>query len=82
MPYIKQERREEIDPTILNFCPENAGDLNYVVTVMIDNFINLRGETYKNFNAMIGALECCKQEYYRRIIAPYEDEKIEENGDV
>ena len=37
---------------------------------------------YENFNAMIGALECCKQEYYRRIIAPYEDKKIEENGDV
>ena len=82
MPYIKQERREEIDPAILNFCPQNAGDLNYVVTVMIDNFINWQGETYENFNAMIGALECCKQEYYRRIIAPYEDKKIEENGDV
>tara|TARA_R110002020_G_scaffold81627_2_gene202590 strand:- start:292 stop:540 length:249 start_codon:yes stop_codon:yes gene_type:complete len=82
MPYIKQERRKEIDPTILNFCPKDAGDLNYVVTVMIDNFINWRGENYKSFNEMIGALECCKQEYYRRIIAPYEDEKIKENGDV
>ena len=82
MPYIKQKRRREINPTILNFCPEDPGDLNYVVTVMIDNFINRQGETYENFNAMIGALECCKQEYYRRIIAPYEDEKIKENGDV
>ena len=82
MPYIKQDRREEIDPTILKFCPGNAGDLNYVVTVMIDNFINWKGETYENLNSMIGALECCKQEYYRRIIAPYEDEKIKENGDV
>ena len=82
MPYIKQERRKEIDPTILNFSPKDAGDLNYVVTVMIDNFINWRGKNYKNFNEMIGALECCKQEYYRRIIAPYEDEKIKENGDV
>ena len=31
---------------------------------------------------MIGALECCKQEYYRAVVGPYEDIKIEENGDV
>jgi hypothetical protein len=31
---------------------------------------------------VIGALENCKMELYRRKIAPYEDIKIEENGDV
>ena len=31
---------------------------------------------------MIGALECCKQEYYRTVVGPYEDMKIDENGDV
>ena len=82
MPYIKQEQRDQISPAVVNFCPENAGDLNYVITVMIDNYIRNYGENYANYNEMIGALECCKLEYYRRGISPYEDEKIKENGDV
>lgn len=82
MPYIKQEQRDQISPAVVNFCPENAGDLNYVITVMIDNYIRTYGENYANYNEMIGALECCKLEYYRRGISPYEDEKIKENGDV
>ena len=40
------------------------------------------GKNYSNLNEMIGALECCKQEYYRAIVGPYEDMKIDENGDV
>jgi hypothetical protein len=31
---------------------------------------------------MIGALECCKLELYRMMAAPYEDDKIAENGGV
>ena len=31
---------------------------------------------------MVGVLECAKLELYRRMAAPYEDEKIEDNGDV
>jgi len=30
----------------------------------------------------VGVLECAKLELYRRIAAPYEDEKIVETGDV
>ena len=32
---------------------------------------------YQNVNAIIGALECAKLELYRRLIAPYEDTKVE-----
>lgn len=31
---------------------------------------------------LVGELECCKLEIYRRLIAPYEDKKIIENSDV
>jgi len=30
----------------------------------------------------MGVLECVKQEFYRRRAVPYEEEKIEENGDI
>jgi len=31
---------------------------------------------------MLGSVEAAKLEIYRRLIAPYEDTKIKENGDV
>jgi len=37
---------------------------------------------YKRYNKAMGVLECIKQEFYRRVISKYEDQKIEENGDV
>jgi hypothetical protein len=40
------------------------------------------GKNYKHINEIIGVLECAKQEFYRRVAAPYEDTKIQENGDV
>jgi len=37
---------------------------------------------YQNINDLLGALEGAKLELYRRVAAPYEDEKVESNGDV
>jgi len=37
---------------------------------------------YSNLNELIGVLECAKLELYRRVAAPYEDEKALINGDV
>jgi|TARA_R110002020_G_scaffold137796_8_gene307407 hypothetical protein len=86
MPYIKPEHRKEVEDALegvgLNFVPKDAGQLNYVITVLIDNYIRAYGKNYANLNTIIGALECCKQEYYRTIVGPYEDMKIDENGDV
>jgi len=86
MPYIKPEQREDVEEWLnaagLNYTPKNAGELNYVITVFIDNYLRSYGKNYSNLNEMIGALECCKQEYYRTVVGPYEDMKIEENGDV
>jgi hypothetical protein len=42
----------------------------------------MNGENYQHFNDVLGALEGAKLELYRRRIAPYEDTKIVENGDV
>ena len=57
------------------------GVLNYVVTRIADGLIG-DDLKYGKVNDVIGALECCKMELYRRLAAPYEDKKIEGNGDV
>lgn len=81
MPYITQDRRTELVKNPDSFI-DNAGDLNYVLSALIDNYISKKGKSYAVINEMIGALECAKLELYRRVAAPYEDSKIQQNGDV
>ncbi len=80
MPYIKKERREAI---LAGADPQDAGELNFAITVVVDNYIrNKGGIRYAHLNEAVGALECAKLELYRRLAAPYEDTKIQEAGDV
>jgi ribosomal protein S3AE len=87
MPYIKPEKRKKYEETIRNLVatlrslpPEELdGELNYVITKILKEVYPLR---YYHINKAMGVLECIKQEYYRRVAAPYEDQKIRENGDV
>jgi hypothetical protein len=58
------------------------GDLNYLITNLIHAHIEFHGTSYLVFNEVMGVLECAKMELYRRHVAPYEDTKIEQNGDV
>jgi hypothetical protein len=80
MPYIKQEDRGNIED--LTKSPTNAGELNYLLHLIISNYVDDNKESYQTYNDIIGVLECVKQELYRRKIAPYEEKKIIENGDI
>ncbi|KKN16816.1 hypothetical protein LCGC14_0972010 [marine sediment metagenome] len=42
----------------------------------------LYDRNYTELSAAIGDVECAKLEVYRRVLGPYEDEKITEHGDV
>lgn len=79
MPYVDQKTREELEGV---FSPENPGELNYKITCLILNYIETKGLKYSTINDIVGVLDCAKMEFYRRIAIPYEDKKIEENGDV
>jgi len=81
MPYIKGEDREHLD--FEGGTPATVGELNYKITTILQQYF--REETKRNYQAhndILGVLEAVKQEWYRRMTAPYEDKKIEENGDV
>lgn len=96
MPYIKKEKRVLVDTQLgylIDAVVEASEDknvlpgiLNYCITVLIKNAFRsstVGGKlSYADHNAVIGVLECAKQEFYRRNTAPYEDEKATENGDV
>jgi hypothetical protein len=61
---------------------ESGGELNYLITTLIQEYILREGLSYATLNEVIGVLECAKLELYRRVVTPYEDSKIQENGDV
>lgn len=77
MPYITRERRKEL----LEDFPKSPGDLNYIFSDILYEYW-LAHKNYQGINDIIGALEACKLEFYRRVVVPYEEEKREVNGDV
>lgn len=82
MPYIKQDERRDLDIYLGVLYPTTIGQLNYCITQLVRAWVNRHGDSYLTFNELIGVLECSKLELYRRLVATYEDKKIEENGDV
>jgi len=82
MPYIKEDRRIHLRFLIhsLALNINDAGELNYCFSLIIKKLP--WDICYTNYNTIIGVLECCKLELYRRMIAPYEEIKIKENGDL
>ena len=90
MPYIPMEKRETLDHTIISLAcrilsheeDERAGMLNYTLSSLLSRLSKGESVNYRNINRMIGVLECVKLELYRRLASPYEDEKMQSNGDV
>ena len=93
MPYIKQEIRKELDKEIDNLIAiifelgassvepfKRDSAINYIITRIISAFYNK--SSYEIMQRGIGVLECAKQEFYRRVMIPHEEQKKEENGDV
>lgn len=79
MPYIKPVLRTEQT----ELWPDSAGELNYAITKLCLDYIKRNGGmSYAIGNEVVGVLECAKLEFYRRKLAPYEDKKIKENGDI
>lgn len=85
MPYIKQNDRKQFDEILekVRECfPQTAGELNYLISSICKICLDHSDRKYQNYNDTLGALEGVKLELYRRYISDYEDQKIQENGDI
>lgn len=83
MPYILKKFREQIDNLVYEFqkvLGDRAitGNLNYFLFKLAKRECS----SYSDYQEFIGELEAAKLEIYRRLVTPYEDLKIEKNGDV
>lgn len=82
MPYISQENRPAMDEIVDLMIEKDVkvnGDLNYVLYAFCKRYINPSYNNYKNY---MGELRECANEIGRRILGPYEDTKVIQNGDV
>jgi len=87
-PYIKQELRSILEPSLEaliavlgQLSPRFLdGAVCYIFTKILRYLYVPPG--YSEYARAIGVLETCKLELYRAVIAPYEDKKKWEHGDV
>lgn len=84
MPYIIPERRKVFDPYLEECSKEiqSEGELNYCIYKLATLLISRTGESYDKLSLCSSAMEHAKLEWYRKRLAPYEEKKIEENGDI
>lgn len=80
MPYITIDRQRAIESG--EDYPRTPGELNYLITRNCLDYLEELPPGYAAFNTVMGVLESAKLEFYRRMVAAYEDLKIKENGDV
>ena len=80
MPYIEPGVRPAIDSG--RMVPRTAGELTYAMTRLALNYVEQKGTGFTVFAEVLAALDATAREFYRRVVAPYEDIKISENGDV
>jgi hypothetical protein len=92
MPYIEQKDRKILNDKmkdLLNHIDTqetSIGEMNFIISSLLNTFMLKKAKNlkfnYEVCNSLIGVLECAKLELYRKVIADYEDYKIEENGEL
>jgi hypothetical protein len=86
MPYILPELRPDVDALMdykgLKKMP--PGHLNYLLTRITIEWLraNLPWESYAARSRARAVLQDASDEFYRRMLAEYEDQKCTENGEV
>ena len=88
MPYINRTERgaytnilSELAGMVPKDPKQRPGHMNYIISLLI-NKVYGSSMRYADHNEVVGLLNCAQQEFYRKFTAPYEDQKINEQGDL
>lgn len=89
MPYIDKNERTKVDDCIdelvtqLELHEKPYGLANYIITrIVAEGLKPESGWSYASLNAAHGTFISAANEFYRRLIAPYEDKAINVNTDI
>ncbi len=90
MPYVTIDKRKKFDSLILALTSvlknegHDNGDLNYCISKLVHEWLICHpdGLRYNAASDAHKAMVCAAAEFYRVVVAPYEDLKSKENGPV
>ena len=84
MPYIAKDDRVPYGPALhqldVLLAGKPKGHLTFVLYTIARRFV--QEERYTNLSEARSALGDAYDEFYRRLMAPYEDKQIEKSGDA
>lgn len=80
MPYIPLASRQALN--LMERDAESPGELNYQLSLLVDDYVRSHGLSYQTINDVVGALVGVTAEFQRRIVGPYEDIKRRANSEV
>lgn len=84
MPYIKPEQRPRLDNIVRQLEAAQSlspGEMNYLITRFLMAWLPTE-PGYADYSRVRAVLQDVSDEFYRRLMIPYEDYKIALNGDV
>ena len=73
--------REEIG-LMMGLACRNGGDLQYMLAVALQKYMETKGLRYANCEDVMGALSGALREFQRCVVDPYEQQKLSDNGEV
>lgn len=76
MPYISKSRQNDLIDLVPIVNPSSAGELNFMITKLMIQYLKDKGLSYATANEIVGAVECAKREFQRRVVDPYENQKM------
>ncbi|HUU86537.1 MAG TPA: hypothetical protein VMX17_02140 [Candidatus Glassbacteria bacterium] len=91
MPYIPQKDRDRYNDLVdaiveklveLDDTQLVKGHHNYIMYTLALKLADKIGIRYATLQDIIGTFDCCKIEFYNKVVEPYEKKAIEKNGDV
>lgn len=78
IPTTSMRRNRLVLPIALN----GPGELNFAMTTLASEYVRRRAINYSVLNEVMGVFSSAQAEFYRRVVVPYEDVKLSQNGDV
>lgn len=79
MPYIEPSRRKQLSE---GSPPLTPGELNFCITAVVHDYVRREKFNYDTLNSALGVMDAARSEFYRVVVAPYEDIKRAVNGPV
>lgn len=86
MPYVIPPHRKPIDDAVASIPWMEHGDLAYAITRLMVRFAidqgSIQQPRYTVLSQARSAAQDAADEWYRRVMAPFEDDKCADNGDA